>query len=128
VLECVNLARVVHDQTNSDNLTTGPVFDTYVDDLNDQPVFAIELVHDRVAIAVFDQGSDDFSIVRTSIVLPGGPLFDDELEIEEAEIATNQDLLISTDIATPATTVDTSLTCSMKCLHIAVNTGRTLVT
>jgi hypothetical protein len=92
------------------DLTDDPVFDANPDGLEDGPVFDT-YVHDRV-------NTD----LATGVTFGDEPLFDEELEHEEADLITYQCVIIGSNIATPATTIDAPSTCSTKCLHLAINT------
>jgi hypothetical protein len=96
VLEFANRDPVTDDlanglvfNTNPNDLDGGPMFDSYIDN---QLVFNVELVHDRVdtELDVFAQRPDDLMAAHIDAIFNDDPLFDAEPEIEEAELVPYQ--------------------------------------
>jgi hypothetical protein len=75
-----------------------------------------------LATTVLDQGAGDTSITRASVVVDEDPLFDEEPGYVKAELITNQDLFISTNIAAMIITKDTPFTCLTEFQNRAVTT------
>jgi hypothetical protein len=59
-----------------------------------------------VDLSSFDNKPGGRSCTRTGVILDDGPLFDEEHEHEEAELIPYRYVIIGSNIATPATTID----------------------
>jgi hypothetical protein len=91
VLKFAQLACIVHDR-RTDNIEDGPIYDTNPDDCNIGLVFVTELVPDRVAVTVLDQGPDNLSATLVGFV------FDEDPKHDEAELIIHHDFIIGADV------------------------------
>jgi hypothetical protein len=122
--------------TYSDGFVGVPVFDTDSDTPDSGPVFDIETNYSHVAVAAIDftesefdadfafsdKGPDDLFTTRLGTVLDEGPLFNEEPEPMEEDLTFVKQFVLDSNSTIATTTMDVPCTCSTKCLSIVVNT------
>jgi hypothetical protein len=65
---------------------------------------------------------------HTSVDFDDNPLFDEELDSEEAELIPDHAVVLDANPTSSATAVDTPFTCSPECLRLAVHSRASLFT